>query len=204
MMINMLINSIITLTVFIVQCTVFSDHLEPTLDFLCYHKPEMSYHSFPHEHHKFYVCIDQETYVMDCPYNLYYNPRRNLCAIKEEESDYSTEELHPNLPRYTTKKPIVTHHTTKHHTTSHSKSKTTHRPVARKTTPHRTRTNKKHRSEENLSDIIATGVLPQFLETASESREFENLEIQEDYDNDYNEKSQVECCEFYSNVCWDC
>lgn len=164
-----------------------TDHHEPAMNILCKGRPEMTYWPLPEDCTKFFVCIDQHTFVMDCPFDLFYDRTRNLCAYPDEV-DCSPES--PKRPHHTTtRRPMMTHHTTKPMKPMKPTKGKRNMPPQR-TTTHRPRTTTvEYPSAEDFSDVIATGVLPRFPGSDSDSHEFEN---------------QVECCNFDGSDCYDC
>lgn len=158
---------------------------------LCDDQPMMTYLPHPDDCNKFFVCIEEQPFIMDCPFGLYYDRMRELCAYPGEVLCPAD----PLSPKKTTKKPMTTTKRTKMMKKSTTK-KSTQRPNTT-TTP----TTESYEFEEDFSDVIATGVLPKFPKRDSASSE--NEEVNNDVETQL-KGHQVECCSFYSSVCWDC
>lgn len=152
---------------------------------MCKDKTALTYHGHPSDCNKFFVCLDRRPFIMDCPYNLHFDAQHIICKAPGEVQchhpmpSFPHDHFEPHFPSHPTHhEPHFPHHPVPHTTTK--KPKRTTKKTTRTTTTSKPEFDDETEEEEEQMRVMDASP------TASKG------------------DNQVECCHFYTNVCWDC
>lgn len=182
----------------------------PFMEATCRGKMTLTYHGHPSDCNKFFVCLDGRPFIMDCPYNLHFDAQHIICKQPGEVECAGFHHPHPHsppphqpphhippgphsgvIPHY----PIPAHFPPppNHIPPPPTTTTTTKKPKSKKTKPTTTTTT------TTTTTSTTTKGPPESTEDSDEEEEPQKASMTKSAS-----KNQVECCQFYIGMCWDC